>query len=335
MGRKHAVSFNSGTSALHAAMIALGIGPGDEVVVPSFTFIATANASLFVQAAPVFADIEPTTYGLDPASVEKVLTPRSKALVAVHIGGIVCTYADELEELARERKLLMIEDACEALGSTANGRKAGSYGVVSVLSFAPNKLISTGEGGMVLTDDRRVYEKLSLVKSHGRLDREPYFSTPRPPEYVGLGYNWRMPSMAAALGISQIRRLGKAITLRRRVASSISTGLARVNAVETPSEPKGFRHTYQMYTIRVRGGRSVRDRLRDFLGVKGIVSKVYFDPIHRIRFYRGITGSRAPHLPVTDSVSNEVLSLPIYPTMKKEEVAYLVRCVRELFSEHT
>lgn len=334
VGRKHAVAFNSGTSALHAAMLALRIGEGDEVVVPSFTFIATANAALFVGASPAFADIEPGTYGLDPESVEKALTRKTKVMIPVHIGGIVCKDADELEKLARRRKVALIEDACEALGSTANGRRAGTYGEASVLSFCANKLISTGEGGMVLTDDLQTYERLSLVKSHGRLDRQPYFKTTYPPDYVGLGYNWRMSSMTAALGISQLQKLEKAIALRRGTASTISSGLSRTGAVEMPQEPEGFRHTYQMYTIRVKRGKEVRDRLRSFLGKKGIFSKVYFDPIHLTRFYRGRPESNGVHLPVTIDISNTVLTLPIYPTMKKAEVEYLVGGIREFFSAH-
>jgi len=335
VGRKYAVAFNSGTSALHAAMLSLRVSAGDKVVVPSFTFIATANSALFVGATPVFADIEPLTCGLDPAAVERVLTEKTKVMVPVHVGGIICKGAEELESLAQERKLVLIEDAYEALGSTARGRMAGSYGDASVFSFAPNKLISTGEGGMVLTDDRKTLERLSLVKSHGRLDREPYFATSNPPDYVSLGYNWRLSSMAAALGISQFGRLGKAIALRRGVASLLSSGLGRVRGVETPQEPKGFKHTYQMYTIRVKAGRKARDGLRDFLKEEGVVSKVYFDPIHQSRFYRGRAESKSARLPMTEKVSEGALTLPMYPTMKKGEIEFLLGRVKEWFSSNS
>ena len=331
VGRRHAVSFNSGTSALHAAMIALGVGIGDRVVVPSFTFIATANAALFVGATPRFADIEPRTFGLDAVATEKVLRQKTKALVPVHIGGVVCEQAGELEELARRRRVLLIEDACEALGSTAKGREAGTYGDVSILSFCANKVISTGEGGMVLTDDSRIHERLTLVKSHGRLDKQNYFRTTSPPDYVRLGYNWRISSMTAALGVSQLGKLERAVDGRRKVAASISRGLRRIPGLEIPHEPEGFRHTYQMYTVKVKGGKRVRDGLRGHLSKQGVFSKVYFDPIHLSRFYRGRPESREAELPVTEMVGNEVLTLPVYPTMTKEEVAHLTGSVAEFF----
>ena len=332
VGRKYAVSFNSGTSALHATMLALRIGEGDEVVVPSFTFIATANAALFVRASPVFADIERVTYGLDPESVAKALTRRTKVIVPVHIGGIVCRYAGELERMGRERKLVVVEDACEALGATSKGRMGGTYGDVSVLSFCANKLISTGEGGMVLTDRKDVYERLKLVGSHGRLDKVPYFNSSASSDYVELGFNWRMSSMTAALGASQMKKLEKAIKLRRKVAKALDSRLSRVGEVETPVEPAGFRHTYQMYTIKVRSGRKARDGLNEFLSSKGINSKVYFDPIHRTRFYREVLGRKAPKLPATDWVSSRVLTIPIYPGMTKDEVAYVADSVKAYFS---
>ena len=332
VGRKHAVSFNSGTSALHATMMALRVRGGDEVLVPSFTFIATANAALFVGASPVFADIERATYGLDPGSVDGAITRKTKVLVPVHIGGVVCRYAAELERLGRERKLVVVEDACEALGATAGGRKGGTYGEASVLSFCANKLISTGEGGMVLTDRRDLYERLKLVSSHGRLDRVPYFNSSASSDYVELGFNWRISSMTAALGVSQMGKLERAIRLRRNVARMLTERLSRIGDVDAPVEPKGFRHTYQMYTVRVKAGRKARDGLNGFLSSRGITSKVYFDPIHRTQFYRTLLGRKAPRLPVTDWVSSRVLTIPIYPRMTREEVDYVADSVRKYFS---
>ncbi len=332
VGRRYAVAYNSGTSALHATMLALKIGRGAEVIVPSFTFIATANAPLFVGASPVFADIERVTYGLDPEAVERAITRRAKAMVPVHIGGIVCRYAGELEALGRERKLLVVEDACEALGATAKGRKGGTFGDASVLSFCANKLISTGEGGMVLTDRKDLYERLKLVGSHGRPDRVPYFSSSTSPDYVQLGFNWRVSSMTAALGVSQMNKLERAIQLRRKVAGLLSSRLSSLNEVEVPVEPQGYRHTYQMYTVKVRGGRRSRDGLNGFLSSKGITSKVYFDPIHRTQFYRRLLGRRAPKLPVTDWVSSRVLTIPVYPRMTRDEVDYVADSVKTFFA---
>jgi perosamine synthetase len=331
VGRKYAVSFNSGTSALHATMISLGVKEGDEVVVPSFTFIATANAALFVGASPVFADVERATYGLDPGSVEGAITRKTKVVIPVHIGGVVCRYAEEVERLGRERKLVVVEDACEALGATVDGRKGGTYGEASVLSFCANKLISTGEGGMVLTDRRDLYERLKLVSSHGRPDEIPYFNSSSSSDYVDLGFNWRISSMTAALGISQLGKLERAIQLRRKVARMLTSRLAGIGEVDPPVEPEGFRHTYQMYTVKVKAGRKARDGLNSFLSSRGITSKVYFDPIHRTRFYRKLLDGRAPRLPVTDWVSSRVLTIPIYPRMTKKEIDYVADSVGEYF----
>jgi dTDP-4-amino-4,6-dideoxygalactose transaminase len=332
VGRKYAVSFNSGTSSLHAAMLALRVSRGDEVVVPAFTFIATANAAIFVGASPVFADIEKTTYGLDPESLGKAITRRTKVVIPAHIGGIVCKFAGELEDYARGRKVIMVEDACEALGSNSEGRRAGTFGDVSVLSFCANKLISTGEGGMVLTDRKEYYDRLKLVSSHGRLDKVPYFNSSVSPDYVDLGYNWRISSMTAALGVSQMGKLERAVVQRRRVAAKLSSRLKRIESIEVPVEPEGLRHTYQMYTVRVRGGRRARDALNLFLSSKGINSKVYFEPIHRTRFYREMLGDRTPHLPVTEWVSSRVLTIPVYPSMTDEEVGYTADCIGEFFA---
>ena len=331
VGRKYGVSFNSGTSALHAAMLALRVGAGQKVVVPSFTFIATANAALFVGATPEFADIEDVTYGLDPESAEAAMGKKTTAMVPAHIGGVVCKSAEELERIAKKRKVAMIEDACEALGSRADERNAGTYGDASVLSFCANKVISTGEGGMVLTDDLKTYERLSLVKSHGRLDKTPYFTTTNPPDYVGLGYNWRISSMTAALGLAQLAKLDKAVDGRRRVAGWITRGLAKVREVTPPLEPSGYKHTYQMYTLRVKSGAKERDGLRDHLKKEGVFSKVYFDPIHKSRFYKGRPEAKRARLPVTDRVSGQVLTVPVFPTMAREEADYLAGSIAEYF----
>ncbi|MDA4120004.1 MAG: DegT/DnrJ/EryC1/StrS family aminotransferase, partial [Thaumarchaeota archaeon] len=295
------------------------------------TFIATANAAVFVGATPVFADIERTTYGLNPEAVQKVLTKKTRAVIPAHIGGIVCQYARKLEELARDSKVVMVEDACEGLGSTTGRRKAGTFGDVSVLSFCANKLISTGEGGMALTDRRDIYDRLKLISSHGRLDKVPYFTSSTSPDYVDLGFNWRISSMTAALGLSQMEKLERAIALRRKVAKSLSSLLSKVKEVEVPFEPEGYRHTYQMYTIKVKAGRKVRDRLNAHLSARGITSKVYFEPIHRSLFYRQLLGKRTPQLPATEWASARVLTIPVFPSMTQRELGYVADSIERFF----
>jgi dTDP-4-amino-4,6-dideoxygalactose transaminase len=329
IGTKYGVAFNSGTSALHAVLLAHGIKSADEVIVPSFTFIATANAPLFVNARPIFADID-ETFGLNPKDVERKISKRTRAIIPIHYGGAPCRI-DELQEVAEKRGMLLIEDAAESIGATLNNRKVGSFGDSAMISFCGNKVITTGEGGMILTDSGELVERLRLVRSHGRHETEPYFLTTKTLDYISLGYNWRMPTMSAALGISQMRKLDRVIELRRRNAEILTEGLRGLSGLEVPSTPAGFFNVFQMYTLRVRGGRKVRDSLKDFLKAKGITSKVYFEPVHLTQFYRERFGYVGGELPVTEKLSDEVLTLPLYPTMTREEIDYVAESVNEFY----
>jgi len=332
VGVKYGVTFNSGTSALHAVLLVCGIKESDEVIVPSFTFIATANAVLFVNAKPVFADIEEKTFGLNPEDVEGKITEKTKVIMPIHYGGLPCKIK-ELKEIAEDHGLLLIEDAAESIGASINGRKVGSFGDAAMFSFCGNKIITTGEGGIIVTNSGEVYERLKLIRSHGRLEFEPYFMSIKTPDYVTLGYNWRMSSITAALGISQIRKLNEAIKMRRRNAEYLTSKLSRIDGVEIPKPPEGYFHVYQMYTIRVKGGRKVRDALKNHLANKGIITKVYFEPVHLTYFYREKFGYKGGELPVTERLSGEVLTLPLYPTMTTDEMNYIVESIEEFFQE--
>ena len=316
VGRRYAVVFNSGTSALHAALLAYGIGDGDEVIVPSFTFIATANAPLFVGAKPVFADIEETTFGLNPEDVARKVTPKTRAIMPIHYGGCPCLI-EELNKVAQEHNLLLIEDAAEALGATVNGKKVGTFGDCAIFSFCANKVITTGEGGAVVTDSEEVWQKLKLLRSHGRAENGNYFAATESMDYVTLGYNFRMPDIIAALGIAQLKKTDKLIQMRRQNAERLSARLSAVSDIELPESPQGFFHVYQMYTIRVKEGREKRDDLMAHLAGEGIMSKVYFDPVHLTSFYRNKL-SYICQLPVTEKLAKEVLTLPMYPGLGEE-----------------
>src|SRR5256712_3728922 len=224
LGRKYCVAFNSGTSALHAALLALDIGSGAEVIVPSFTFIATANAPLFVGGKPVFADIEADSYGLDPSSVESAITEKTRAIIPIHYGGGACKI-EELRTLADKHLLALVEDAAESRGASTNRRKVGSFGDVAILSVCGKKVMTSGEGGMATTDSRDVYERLKLVRSHGRLETENYFTSAKMFDYLALGYDWRMSNITAALAISQFRKLDKMAGMRRDHAGHMSERL--------------------------------------------------------------------------------------------------------------
>ena len=333
VGRKYAVAFNSGTSALHAIMLACKIGHGDRVIAPSFTFIATANTPLFVGATPSFADIESESFGLDVEKVSQMLDDKVKAVIPIHYGGMPCRDIKLLRELTEQHKILLIEDAAESLGSEIDNVKIGSFGDVAMFSFCGNKVITTGEGGMVVTDSGAIYERLKLVRSHGRLESEPYFLTVKTLDYVELGYNWRMPSIIAALGLSQLKKLEKVISMRQERAAYYSNNFKKVEWIKIPNPPEMSRHVYQMYTVRVSLGRKVRDALREFLAKRGIMTKVYFEPVHLTYFYRENFGHREGELPVTERLSSEVLTLPLYPTMTKEEMEYVINNIME-FAEN-
>lgn len=332
LGVKYAYATNSGTSALHAVLSAHGIGKGDEVIVPSFTFIATANAPLFVGAKPVFAEIEDETYGLDPEDVERRITPRTKAILPVHYGGSPC-HIEELREIARKHNLLLIEDAAESLGAMVSGKKVGSFGDSCILSFCAPKVITTGEGGMVLTNSREVYDKVKLFCNQGRSETADYFSSTEQMEYVTLGYNFRMSTMTAALGIAQIKKIDNIIGMRRENVRYLNERLAAITDIRTPAVPHSYFHVYQLYTIRLIGKSGLRDKLMQYLLSQNIMAKVYFYPVHLTSFYRKEFKYREGYLPITERVSSEVLTPPMYPTLTKEEMDYIAQSIENFFTK--
>jgi len=329
-GKKFAVACNSGTSALHALLLAYGINSGDEIIVPSFTFIATANSVIYVNAKPVFAEIEEETYGLDPEDVKEKITNKTKAIMPIHYGGCPCRI-EELKELAEDYKLLLIEDAAESLGARVRSQPVGSFGNAAIFSFCGNKVITTGEGGMIVTDSKEVYKKIKLIRSHGRLEKENYFTSEKSFDYVTLGYNWRMSNLIAALGISQMKKLDKVVKMRRKNASYLTKYLSRINKIITPNPPRDYYHVYQMYTVRTTEDGEIRDNLREFLSKKGIMTKIYFEPVHLTQFYRKTFGYKEGDLPITERVSRKVLTLPMYPTLTKEEMNYILKQIYNFF----
>jgi len=301
------------------------------VIVPSFSFIATANSVLFVNAKPVFADIEEVSYGLDPNSVLKCITPNSKAVIPMDYGGMSCKIR-EIKEITERKNLILIEDAAECLGSTVGNRKVGSIADVAIFSFCGNKVLTTGEGGALVTNSKEIYEKLKLIRSHGRVDAVEYFSNPEKSVYEGVGYNWRMSSMTAALGISQIKKLDKIIKMRQEHAKEISSSLSKHNQIHVPTTPKDYNHIYQMYTILLEN-QKIRDDLQKYLISKKIFCKIYFYPIHLNSFYKKKIGTKEGLLPITEDLSKRLLTLPIYPNMTKEEKTYLTNSVDEFFEK--
>lgn len=330
---KHAVVFNSGGTALHAALLSLGIGPGDEVIVPSFTFIATAFAPLYVGATPVFADIELDTFALDPESVVRAITPRTKAIIVVHYGGIPAKSLEELLAIAEEHNLYLIEDAAEAFGAKYKGKSVGTFGHVGVYSFCQNKVITTGEGGAVVTDDSEIAERLRLARSYGRKVKGNYFAGAHT-DYVSIGYNWRMSSISAALGLSQMAKVERVITARQEVAKKYADLLSDLDEVRVLLGPYPDSSVYQLLALWVKHGLSVRNSLADYLRNAGVATKVYFNPVHTERVFRGTGRGDAGRVSLRNTIiaSEHVLNVPIYPHMTNEEVAYVAEKIKEFFS---
>lgn len=323
VGLKYCVTFNSGTSALHSILLAYDIKEGDEVIVPPFTFISTANAPLFVGAKPVFADIEEKTFGLDPEFVKEKITKRTKAIIPMHYGGSSCLIR-ELKEIAEDHNLILIEDAAESLGARIKDKKVGTFGDSAMFSFCQNKMITTGEGGCIVTDSKEVYDKLKLIRSHGRQENSNYFTTSEHMDYVTLGYNFRMSDITAALGVSQLKKIERVIEMRRKNAEYMTKKLSKIDGIIIPKPPKDYFHVYQMYTVRIEKGRKIRDDLMKHLTEKSIATKVYFYPVHLTQFYKREFGYKGGELPITEEMADQVLTLPTYPTLTEEESEYII-----------
>jgi dTDP-4-amino-4,6-dideoxygalactose transaminase len=314
---------NSGTSALHMALIACGVKHFHEVIVPSFTFIASVNAVKMLGAEPVFADIEPETMGLDPVDVEKRITPKTKAIIAVHYAGHPCKI-QELRRIAIKHNLMLIEDCAEAQGAKVDNKMVGTFGDCAVLSFCQNKIISTGEGGALITDNKYIYDQCKLLRSHGRAMGTSFDDAQG--DYVTLGYNYRLSSMQAALGISQLSRIEEFIERRNHKSDWYCERLSNLKNITLPMLYSNTRHVYQLYTIRLPDDR--RDTVMNHLRDKGIGCKVYFNPVHLTSFYKRQKWSPVS-LPVTEHLSKEVLSLPIYPDLTENEVDQVCKAIKE------
>jgi perosamine synthetase len=316
----HAVAVSSGTAGLHLALITLGIGEGDEVIVPSFAFVAVANAVLQVRATPVFAEIDPVTLDLDPAAVEQAITPRTRALVVVHTFGVPADM-NALQSIARRHNLVLIEDACEAIGAEfgqpSNARRAGSFGDLAVLGFYPNKQLTSGEGGAVLTHDPAHAARLRSLRNQGRSATADWL------DHVEPGYNYRLSDIACALGRVQLSRIDELLALRRAAAQRYHALLASTPALELPPLTQPNR-TVSWFVYMVRLPQLVdRERVRAYLAERGIATGRYFAPIHLQPAYRNHP-SAAVRLPITESIARRTLALPFFnriSPLQQEQVA--------------
>ena len=307
---KYAVGVNSGTSAILLSLMALGIGEGDEVIVPSHTFIATASPAKFLRATLVYADIDPEIYTIDPADVKRKITPRTKAIIPVHLYGHPCDM-DPINELAMANKIYVIEDACQAHGATYKGKKTGSLGDIACFSFFPSKNMTVlGDGGMITTNDSELAQKVRMMRDHGRTQKYVH-------EMFGL--NCRLSEVHAAIGREQLKHLTE-WTERRRAIAARYDALFRDSAVIVPVEREWARHVYYMYVIRAKR----RDNLAAYLKGKGIETGIHYPvPVHRQPYLMSDV-----HLPITEQYVDEILSLPMHPQLSDEQVDYVASAVR-------
>jgi perosamine synthetase len=316
---RYAVAMNTGTAALHSALVAAGVKAGDEVVLPSFTFVATAEVVVMIGAKPVFVDVDPNTYTVSPKAIEKAITKKTEALMPVDLYGLPADMRP-IREIADKHGLRIVEDAAQAHGATYHGKPPGALADAACWSFYGSKNMTTGEGGMLTTNDDEMAETPRYMRSHG--EKEKYMS-------LLLGHNYHMPEIQAAIGCEQLKKLPKFVARRRKNAKRLSQILEKTKKLQLPNEPKGFKCGYYLYTARLKSAnRAKRDKLVGALKQKGIGAFVcYVHPIHLMPYYRKFGKNK---LPITEKASEQVFSLPVHPGVSTEQIEFIGETVLHL-----
>jgi perosamine synthetase len=330
IGSKRAVAVNSGTSGLFLSMLALGIAPGDEVITTPFTFIASATSIMMAGAKPVFVDIEPKNLNINPDSIEAQITDRTKAILPVEVFGNPAGF-DRISEIAQKHNLPVIEDSCEALGSELNGKKAGKFGTMSVFGFYPNKQITTGEGGIILTNDDYLADMCVSLRNQGRSQDGAWLGHER------LGYNFRLSDINCALGIVQLSRIKQIKEKRRQVAGWYQQMLADEARLIVPTEPDGCSISWFVFVVRLADGIDVacRDRIMQQIRHNNIQVGNYFPPVHLQPFMVEKFGYKPGDFPVTEAVSKTTIALPFYSNLRKDDIAIVCKTLKEVLDENT
>lgn len=316
IGAKYGIATNSGTSALHVALLACGIGEGDEVITTPFTFIASGNAIVYTGATPVFADIDLDTYTIDPDSIEDLITDKTKAILPVQLYGQAADM-DKIREIAEKHDLKIIEDAAQAHGAEYNGEKVGTLGDMACFSFYPTKNMTTSEGGMITTNDEELAKKAQIFRAHGASERY---------HHDEIGYNFRMTDIAAAIGLAQLNVIDEFNNKRISNANYLNEQLKDVEGIVTPKSPDNYKHVYHQYTILVEKGN--RDDWVEFLTNKGIGTGIHYPiPLYNQPIYKklGIEGD----CPLAEKAADNVISLPVHPSLTKEDLDLVVDAVKE------
>lgn len=325
LGTRHAIACSSGTAGLHMCWRAMGIGPGDEVITTPFSFIASSNSILFDGGKPVFVDIDPQTWQIDPARIEAAITPRTKAVLPVDVFGVPADM-DAIRSIARRHNLRVLEDSCEALGATYKGRPAGALGEAGVFGFYPNKQMTTGEGGMVVTNNDDIAFMVRSLRNQGRDPDGGWLAHPR------LGYNYRMTDIQAALGTVQVRRFDEILAQRDRVAGLYRERLADERRLTLQRIPAECRISWFVFVVRLSDSydRAQRDGILRKLQSQGIGCSVYFPPIHLQPFYQEQFGYRQGDFPITEALSDRTMALPFHNHLTEAEIDRVVKALRAL-----
>ena len=333
VGARYAIAVSNGTAALHAAMYAIGIKPGDEVIVPAMTFAATANCVVFQGGSPVFVDVDAETLLIDPDQVKVKITPRTRAVIAVDYTGQPCDY-DVLREIANRHGLTLVADACHALGATYKGRPVGSLADLNIFSFHPVKHITTGEGGMITTDNPDFAEQMRIFRNHGittdyrqREKQESWFY-----EMVDLGYNYRITDIQCALGLSQLQKLSSWVKRRQEIAQKYNAAFAEFPAVRSLGVRADVSHAYHLYVVRfdLSQLRATRAEIFTALRAEGIGVNVHYIPVHLHPFYRKQFGTGPGLCPVAEAAYEEIITLPLFPRMSDNDVEDVITAVRKV-----
>jgi perosamine synthetase len=333
VGARHAVAYSSGTAALHGAAFAAGLGPGDEAITTPLTFCATANCVLYQGATPVFADVSPDTLNLDPEELARRFTPRTKAVLAVDFTGHPADL-DPIADLAERNGATLIEDACHALGARYRGRPVGAISRLTVFSFHPVKHVTTGEGGMVTTDDAGLADRLRLFRNHG-LDSDANQRQARGQwryDMVALGYNYRLSDLNCALGRSQLEKLPANLSRRREIAARYTAAFSAIPGVRPPAVRPDVEPAWHLYVIRLEGEalRGRRDDVLAALKAENIGANVHYVPVHTLRYYRERFGYRGGEYPIAESASESLVTLPLFPGLTDADVSDVVTAVAKV-----
>jgi len=322
---EHAVAVNSGTSGLHLLCRAVGLGPGDEVITTPFSFVASTNCFMYEGATPVFVDIEPDTYNLDPALIEEAITPATKAILAVDVFGHPADWA-AIEEVANRHGLEVIADSCESIGAEYRGRKTGPVGAGGAFAFYPNKQMTTGEGGMIVTDRGEVAALCRSMANQGRDEMSPWL------EHARLGFNYRMDEFSAALGVSQIRRIDEFVAKRASVASLYDALLEDEPRIRTPVVRPDVKMSFFVYVVELQGNFE-RNEVMERLAEKGVPSRAYFAPIHTQPYMRKAFGYSEGMFPVTERAARKTIALPFYNTLPEADAEHVVSALVQTLDE--